>query len=117
MSSIGDRGVQYDDDFFRITVPNGQLNVQATLRFEHKFGDIDLQLLDATGGVIANSRGTSDNETISVLVPSSGTYFLRVFYGNAGNTYDLRWESLRPPDLDRQRYSVLYPDVGGRRYF
>ena len=33
------------------------------------------------------------NESISIKV-SQGTYYIRVFFGNMGNTYDLQWDYL-----------------------
>jgi len=33
------------------------------------------------------------------VVPGVGTYYIRVYGDNAGNSYDLRWECLEVPDL------------------
>ena len=33
----------------------------------------------------------TDNESLSYQVPEAGTYYLRVYYQDAGNSYNLRW--------------------------
>ena len=99
LSSISGRGVQYDDDWYRITVPAGRPRVKVDLRFTDSDGDIDLQLWDSSGSVLDRSSSTDDNEEIDFVVPSGGDYFLRVYYDDHGNTYDLRWENLATADL------------------
>jgi len=98
LSTIGGHGVQADDDWYEINVsPSGYERVQVDCRFADADGDIDIQLVDASGTVLASSTGTSDDEFIDHIVPSAGTYYIRVYYGDAGNTYDLWWDDMQPP--------------------
>ena len=80
----------YDDDFFAWTAPaDGMLTVDAI--FSHALGDIDLQLWDNDGYVIASSTSVSDNEQVSAFVNVGETYIVRA-YGYAGamhSNYDL----------------------------
>ena len=81
-----------DDDFFSVTLSAGaELTVAAS--FAHADGDVDLQLQDAEGRVLAASTSTTDNEEISLTVADSGVYFVRVLLfrdaGGPGANYSL----------------------------
>ena len=53
-----------DDDFYRFTADgDGQLTVE--LEFLDRLGDVDLDLLDSAGAIVATSRSSNDNESIS----------------------------------------------------
>jgi hypothetical protein len=95
-------GIQFDDDWFQISVAAGFNRVVANLTFTHADGDIDLELVDASGNVLATSQTTSDNEQIDFSVSTGGTYYLRVFdfHNGSGNTYTLNWSSMAPPPAD-----------------
>jgi hypothetical protein len=75
-----------DDDFYALSLTTGdQLTVSAS--FTNAEGDIDLELLDATGTAVASAGTTGNTETMTYTIPSSGTYYIRVFlYGDAGST-------------------------------
>ena len=79
-----------DADFYRVVAPvTGALTVTAA--FRHGEGDVDMDLLDASGRVLAASRGIGDGERLSHAVTAGSTYYLRV-YGYQGQTspdYDL----------------------------
>ncbi|MEM9216665.1 MAG: leishmanolysin-related zinc metalloendopeptidase [Cyanobacteria bacterium P01_F01_bin.150] len=94
LSTISGLGQQYDDDWYEIDVTPGYENVVAQIEFTHAEGDIDLALYDANGTFITSSISTTDNESIDTIVPNPGTYYLRVYYDDAGNTYDLWWDDL-----------------------
>ncbi len=88
-------GIQGDDDWYQITITTGYEHLIVDLRFTHAGGDIDLQVVASDGStVIAGSLSKSDNEYIDVLLPSSGTYYIRVFGTNVGNLYNLWWDDL-----------------------
>ncbi len=80
----------FDDDYFAWTAPiDGTVTVNTI--FSHSLGDIDLQLLDGDGQVIALSDSVTDNEQVTAVVVEGQTYVIRV-YGYAGAvhpTYDL----------------------------
>jgi len=67
-----------DDDYIRVNV-TGPSTIAATIVFTPSVGDLDLELLDATGAVIASSNGATDTESITKDVNDVGTYVLRVF--------------------------------------
>lgn len=95
-------GRQWDEDWFQIEVTTGFERVVAVLAFSHANGDINIELQDAGGTVLATSESTSDNEQINFTVSADGIYYLRVFGNNSGNSYDLSWNGLQPPPADDQ---------------
>jgi len=73
-----------DVDFYRIDAGS----VRATLSFSHSAGDLDLELLDASGTMIARSQGTSDQELVEGT--GSSPLYLRVYgYSSATGSYAL----------------------------
>ncbi len=92
LSQIMGSGAQFDEDYYRIQVKSGQLRLIVFLRFFHWEGDIDIELRDVNNFTVISSTSVSDNEFIDIQLLTAGTYFLRVYYGNAGNHYDLLWE-------------------------
>jgi hypothetical protein len=107
LSSIAGEGIQADDDWYQIDVfPEGFERVAARADFSHAEGDIDLSLYDSSGNLLANSNEVSDFESIDSIVPVVGSYYLRVYFGDSSNLYDLWWDDLeknvsgnRPPTL------------------
>jgi hypothetical protein len=86
-------GIQRNDDFFRIQVQTDRQHLAVDCRFTHLDGNIDLEVQDATGTALGTAAGTGDSETIDLVVPTAGTYYLRVMGANAGNSYRLRWDA------------------------
>ncbi len=91
LSTIDGHGIQWDDDWYRIYVSSGNSHLNVELTFTHSLGDIDIRVTDNAGSTVASSTGVSDNEDISVDV-STGYYYLRIYYDDAGNAYDLWWD-------------------------
>ncbi|MBU1695174.1 MAG: PPC domain-containing protein [Verrucomicrobia bacterium] len=85
--------MQRDEDWYRISVSAGFENVVITCLFSHAEGDIDVGLYDADGHQQAAAQGITDNEILDHDVPTSGTFYIRVYYDDAGNTYDLWWNA------------------------
>jgi len=75
------------DDWYAIPLPKGE-RLEASARFTHADGDLDMELYDQRGSLLAWSRGSRDEE---VLAWDAGgkptTAFLRVH--NAANGYAL----------------------------
>jgi hypothetical protein len=94
LSDIDGLGVQDDEDWYRIDVDPGSVRVQVDCRFTHADGDIDIALYDSTGTFLAEEASVTDDEFIDHMISSGGTYYIQVRYGNAGNTYNLRWDDL-----------------------
>lgn len=72
-----------DDDWIAIPM-SGPGRIQVLVTFTHALGDIDIQLYDPSGTRVASSLGTTDDETIDVMV-SGGTHALRVYAYGDGN--------------------------------
>jgi len=100
LSEIDGFGVQADDDWYEIYVSPGYERLVVDLRFYDFDGDIDLAVFDAAGQLMAASESVTDDEWIDCVLPTSGTYYLAIYYGNAGNPYDLWWDDLVPPAAD-----------------
>jgi hypothetical protein len=98
LSCISGLGVQKDEDWYRIYVTHGNERVLVDCQFTHADGDIDLKLYNSSGSQVAGSTDTVDNEYIDYTVPGPGTYYIKVYHGDAGNTYDLWWDDIAPPD-------------------
>lgn len=82
-------GYRQDVDHYSFDL-SSQTYVAVVLWLTHARGDLDMQLLDAVGNVLASSTGTSDQELITrTLLP--GRYVVKI-YGYAGATgrYELR---------------------------
>ncbi len=100
LNSIAGLGIQVDDDFFEIYVKDGYNQVKVECSFTHSQGNIELELLDSSGGSFTPVSGSSistsisDNELIECKVPTFGTYYIRVFNADNGNQYDLWWDDI-----------------------
>jgi len=88
-------GVQFDDDWYQIEVTSGYEQVIIDCQFVHAEGDIDIALYDSTGNFLTASESTSDDEYIDYIVAASGTYYIKVYYEDAGNNYDLQWDDIQ----------------------
>jgi hypothetical protein len=105
-----------DDDLFRFTGTAGE-QVQVDLLFTHARGDLDLYLLNSVGGVVDYSEGTVNNEHITYLPSSSGTYYIVVApFGGAENTYALTATYASEPGCDDGE-SGVFPDVSADHPF
>ncbi|MFX0146071.1 MAG: clostripain-related cysteine peptidase, partial [Candidatus Hodarchaeota archaeon] len=100
LSTIDGYGIQADDDWYEIYITAENLRLRVDLTFSHAAGDIDIAVYDNTLSLIAEAWSMTDNEYINTVVPSSGTYYLLIYYGDAGNEYDLRWYSQSTTDGD-----------------
>ncbi len=73
-----------DHDWFRFTPQSsGTLAVDAL--FSQLAGDVDLDIRNAGGSLLGESKGTSDNERVSITVQAGVAYFIHVF-GKSGDT-------------------------------
>lgn len=92
-----------DVDFFKyVAVANG--SAKFDVEFTHANGNVDLQLLDAQGAVLATSAGNGNVESITRTVQRGATYYLRV-YGGPNRSYLVRVSgpNLRPPIAQNDR--------------
>jgi hypothetical protein len=100
LSSIGGLGVQKDDDWFEIYITSGYQRLVVDLLFSDVEGDIDISVYDNVGTYVTGSASITDNEFIDYTLPSSGTYYLRIYHGDAGNTYDMLWDDIYTTQTD-----------------
>ena len=96
LSDIDGHGIQADDDWYQIEVMPGRERVLVDCQFTHADGDIDIELRDSLGNWVDDSTGIWDDEFIDHIVDSGGTYYIKVFLENRGNTYDLWWDNAVP---------------------
>ncbi len=96
LSNINGYGIQADDDWYKIYVTSGYHRVLIDCRFTDADGDIDIALYNSSRTTrLDRSVSTTNNEYIDYTVPTGGTYYIKVYYGNAGNTYNLWWDDIR----------------------
>ncbi len=74
-----------------VAVPAGR-RVVAEIAFDAAACDLDLELRDAAGRVVAASEGTGATERVAWLAPTEQTVRLRVHNGTGTFTLDLRLE-------------------------
>ncbi len=86
-----------DVDYFRIAAHDtGTLN--ARIEFDSTAGDLDMQILDSGGHVIASSIGVGDIEQLTIPVVTQERYYVQVYGVNDDeNTYSLEIENFPAP--------------------
>lgn len=74
-----------DDDFYAFSFNQGDA-VSIGASFSHAEGDLDVELLNPSGTVVASGTTNTNDESISYTVATTGTHRVRVFlYGDAGS--------------------------------
>lgn len=74
------------DSFFSLDLVKGQ-QAQIRVDFTHAEGDIDIQLLDAAGTVLASSESVANSEAVAHTATVDGAHILRIYgYNGAENT-------------------------------
>jgi V8-like Glu-specific endopeptidase len=82
-----------DQDFFSFTAGSNRI-VRVYLEFSHSKGDLDFDLVNAQGKVVARRISGTDNEYLYMRL-TGGKYFIRVYgFKNATNTYKLTAEQI-----------------------
>ena len=66
-----------DDDYYSVTLGAGDTLTVAT-DFSTSEGDIDLRLLNGEGAVVASSVSVTDDESLTYVAETAGTYVIRV---------------------------------------
>lgn len=100
LTKLDGPGVQVDEDWYRIESLASTAQLQIRSAFSHDEGDIDIEIYNAAGFLVARSTSVTDDEAITLTSPAVGDYFVRVYYGNAGNEYDLWWGAFSQQELD-----------------
>jgi hypothetical protein len=92
-ASTGLNVCEMDDDYYSLSLGAGSM-IDVDITFLDTEGDVDLQLLDLSGAVLAYGTSVSDDETISYTATNAIDVLVRVYlYGDAGpmfgNNYDM----------------------------
>ncbi len=95
-----------DVDFYKINSPAGRF-IKIELRHDYVTSDLDIELYNPGGALVASSKTHSDLERILYKTPSAGNYRLKVLsQGSNTNTYFLSvWRGVLPD------YTVQISDV------
>lgn len=75
-----------DEDWYALDVPAGQ-RLEVQIKFSHAEADLELEVHDGRGRLLAWSRGQKDEEVLALLPPAPGPVYVRVHNGRA--PYDL----------------------------
>jgi hypothetical protein len=94
-----------DDDFFKISTCKGILAISIT--FSNSNGNLDLQLYNSSGNLIAESDSISSNtEEISYNVETPGDFYIRVYSGICSkNTYTLSISATQNSDFPSKAHT------------
>ena len=100
LSKLDGLGIQNDEDWYRIQADALTAELRVLTTFSHGEGDIDVELYNEAGYIVARAVSTDDNETLLLKNPPVGNYYVRVYYGNTGNEYDLSWGALTAVEVN-----------------
>ncbi|HWO26976.1 MAG TPA: lysyl oxidase family protein [Kofleriaceae bacterium] len=104
-----------DVDFFKFYANHtGSSGDFVQIQFTHAAGDLDLELLNASGMPVAISQGTTNTETISLAGRPEGWYYARVF-GKNGATSASYQLTVNPPQNSAPAVTVTAPATGNTR--
>lgn len=108
-------GIQNDDDWYAVEVaPAGFQRVLVECKFYSSRGDINLELYDDLGNLLQRSDTLTNDEYIDYRVLGTGTYLIRVYGDNAGNSYDLFYDDLRDDSYEENDVRAEAYDLSGK---
>ncbi len=88
--TISNLSLRDGNDYYKFTMTQAGAATDAIqISFNNTRGNLQLQLLNASGTVLAGSATTSNTERISLRGRPAGTYFVRV-YGTSNPSYSLQ---------------------------
>ncbi len=94
-----------DVDYYKFRImENGSADDYISLNTVAAMGDLDIEILNKNGEVVAYSRTAEDTDTVSLQGLAAGDYYIKVYgYQNVANDYSLSWHftnsSLIPSDV------------------
>jgi hypothetical protein len=92
LQNIMDLGVQADNDWYKIDAGPEFLQLRILILYEFSEGPIGIELYDWEISKLAGNFTYDDNEFLTYILPSNGTYYIRIYGSNSGSPYDLWWE-------------------------
>ena len=104
-------GVETDVDYYRFSIlEKGSADDSITLSCEVSLGDLDLEILNADGEVVAYSRTAENDDAVSLRGLDAGEYYIRVCgYNNAANNYSLSWHVTNSSLIPSDPYEGIEP--------
>jgi hypothetical protein len=99
LSNINEFGLQFDEDWYKISVDLNQLRLIVIVKYDSAEGLMGFEILDSNFTKITGNFTLDDNDYIDYEVPSNGTYYIRVYGDNSGNVYNLWWATEEPDSI------------------
>jgi len=91
-----------DDDWYAMIISADGLTI--TCDFNHADGDINIDLVDKNGNILASSSNESDHEEIFYIAENLETYYIHVYLKSGdSNTYTIWWDDVWQSDLPSSR--------------
>jgi len=82
-----------DEDWYALMISADGLTI--TCDFNHLDGDINIDLVDKNGNILASSSGESDHEEIYYIVDNLETYYIHVYMKSGdSNQYTIWWDDV-----------------------
>ena len=104
-----------EEDYFRFySNETGGVGDFVRIDFEHSLGNLDLELLDADGNLVSQSRTTSNYERISLFEKPEGWYYIRI-KGRGDQTSPAYNLSINPPANQPPAINTITPLPGDTR--
>ena len=83
----------HDDDWYSMTLSADSLSIACD--FIHSNGDINMDLVDKSGTILASSKSLTDNERIHFIVNHLDTYYIHIYMSSGNsNTYTFWWDDI-----------------------
>jgi len=100
-----------DVDYYKFSImEKGSADDYITLSCEVSLGDLDLEILNSNGEVVAYSRTAENDDTVSLNGFEIGEYYIRVSgYNNVANNYSLSWNVTNSSLIPSDSYEGMEP--------
>ena len=104
-------GVEADVDYYKFSLlEKGSADDWIGISYEVSMGDLDLEILNADGEVVAYSRTAENEDTVSLKGFEVGDYYIRVSgYNNVANNYTLNWNVTNSSLIPSDSYEGMEP--------
>ena len=104
-------GVDADVDYYKFSLlEKGSADDWIGISYEVSFGDLDIEILNAAGEVVAYSRTAENEDTVSLKGFEVGDYYIRVSgYNNVANNYTLNWNVTNSSLIPSDSYEGMEP--------
>ena len=103
--------VDADVDYYKFSLlEKGSADDWIGISYEVSMGDLDLEILNADGEVVAFSRTAENEDTVSLKGFEAGNYYIRVSgYNNVANNYTLNWNVTNSSLIPSDSYEGMEP--------